>query len=134
MTLGSSPEYLKYHPRPRTECPRGMACFLIFRIFAIFYRKSYLPRVTPKLAQNAAKRPHQQNRGRRVSRGANPLFLRAFLQPWRATFCASLRLGKRFLPESKDTAESTRGAKIHHHNMYSMHHGDTPRASWLLLL
>ena len=45
----------------------------------IFNRKSYLPRVTPKLTQNAAKRPHQQNRGRRASRGANPLFLLAFL-------------------------------------------------------
>ena len=43
----------------------------------IFNRKSYLPRVTPKLTQNVAKRPHQQNRGwRRASCGANSGFCR----------------------------------------------------------
>ena len=34
-----------------------------WKIITIFNRKSYLPRVTPKLTQNAAKRLHQQNKG-----------------------------------------------------------------------
>ena len=93
--LSNSPNCSKkYAPKKASSTKQGVAprearpsvdfslvCYTLSLILDVtmLYRKSYLPRVTPKLMQNAAKRPHQQNRAwRRASRGANPCFCQPF--------------------------------------------------------
>jgi len=66
-------EVTEKKPEELEAAPRGVA---------IFNRRSYLPRVTPKLTQNATKRPHQHKRGR----SASPTLV--FASPF-TTFCVA---------------------------------------------